>query len=500
MLEYTGMNKNSNKIFWLVFSLGIVWLLFIYIRFPKSAWAEGLLEAWYSSKGLVFYKDFTSRYFPILYMMMIPLHKIFGFSQTTTIILAPINSLLVFVLLAFVSSRWLKNWYKIIPLIFFLIWNPILSENHFTTPSFHALVNFIAFASWLAWLKKPSHLVSLFIGLFLSLSVMSMQIEIVYALLIFISLFLSSSKDSKSIQRLLITFFAFVTPGVFVVIWFMFKGAFGDFYYWTVSYYLFGYPFATSGREQGVILTFIAVFSPFILFLWSLVMHRIKTIKLSQKIMLILIVTVHPILYLYAIFHPLRFQMALPIYAYIFGFSVQTVLATKIKFNKFRLISPLLISIIIVLNTVGFLYYALPAYRKNLDLSSKYKIITEIDENDPMFDAVQWVKENTSEDSKLFVMADPMFYFESNRLPAHPLGTMNQPFVYEPLDKFKETIKLRPPDYWVIDERLVNQRFKEFGYEQTTVFFNKLLECEEVVARIEYITIRKHNPQKQFCF
>ena len=110
--------KEKSLIF--IIFLGIVWEIYVFIRFPKQAWVEGLLEAWYAYKGLVFYKDFTTTYLPFLHLTMMPFHVIFGFTQTPTLVLSPIVSIMTFLTIIIFSWRFLSGWYKYIPPLFFL--------------------------------------------------------------------------------------------------------------------------------------------------------------------------------------------------------------------------------------------------------------------------------------------------------------------------------------------------------------------------------------------
>ena len=488
------MADKWNKYFRITIYLGIIIQILVFLVFPKQAWVEGLLEAWYTSKGLIFYKDFTNQYFPILQMLMVPLHEVFGYNQYSTLFLAPINSLLIFGLLAWGSNKYLKSWVKTIPLIFFLIWNPIVSESHYVTPSFHALLTIIAFFLWIDWLNKPKKILGLFLGLVLGVEIMAMQMTLPFTLLVLLSMFVKSIKERK-FNAFVYSVIGYIIPAIFIFIWFYFKNGLYDLYDHNIGYYLGRYPYASMGRDISNILIFAAIFSPVALY----VKHIIKSgIDVWQKIISVLAVASLPVTYWLAIFHISRFQMGLPVYAFIFGLGLNCLVAPNKKFKDIGI--RLLFILILAINILAFIYSAIPIYKKNILFKQKIQLLTEVYSGDPMFDAVEWIKNNTPKDAKLFVIADPLFYIKTQRLPSHSSGTMNQPFVYEPLDKFKDKIKLRPPDYWVVDERLVNQRFKEFGYEHTTIFFNKLLACEELVARIEYITIRKHNPQKQFCF
>ncbi|MDO8503222.1 MAG: hypothetical protein Q7S60_00880 [bacterium] len=505
------MNKiqkfiEENKLLFGVFVLGILWEVFVFYRLPKQAWVEGLLEAWYTQKGLVFYRDFTNQYPPFLHMLMVVFHKVFGFTQTPSLLLAPLNSILVLVLLLWASLKRLSGWFRILPLVFFLFWDPVLSQNHFSTAAFHETVNFMAFILWFSWYKKPDRLTAFWIGLLSSASLFSMHISVGFVGFIFLSMLYRVFKNKKNFSAFVFASIAFLIPLVFIVLWFAWKNALYDLYWWNIAYYFSGrYPYASLGRGLTNTLTFGAVFGSAAFILRKIYLAfknsggKSKDSKELDKwglLFLFLIVSSLPISIWFAIFHPVRFQIALPIFAFVFGWGIQ-LMSNLNKEKKF--VNFLLILLVVVLNIGSFYFYMLPFYKRSFLYRQERNILSKVYKDDPMYDAVKWIRENTSEDARLFVIADPLFYLETQRLPANPRGTMNQPFTYEPLDELSAELSRKPPDYWVIDERLVNERFLQFGYPHTTLYFDKLLACEPEVAKIEYVTIREHNRNSKLC-
>lgn len=506
LLKYQALPR-STKFFICAVLFGILLELFVFYRLPKQAWTEALLEAWYTYNGLIFYKDFTNQYFPFLHMLMVPYHILFGFTQTPTIILAPVNSLIVLALLSIVSYRWLSGWYRILPVVFFLFWDPILSENHYSTLGFLEFVNFSVFILWRIWFKRPSNLVAFMIGLGLSASFFSMHITVVYVFVIFLSILIKVLLERRNIWSLAYPLVGFLIPAIFILTWILNKGAWQSFYYWNVAYYFSGYyPYAGMGRGFVNTTLFVAVFSPLLFLMRLLYLNiTIKTFNMKkifgdknvlELVFMILVLFSLPITIWFAIFHPIRFQLAIPIFAFTLGFGIQSL--NKLE-KKISLTTTVIIILILATNIVSFFAYMLPKYRSGWNYSQKYNILSKVYPHDPMYTTIQWIRNNTPTDSKLFVLADPLFYIETNRLPANPRGTMSQPFVFQPLEAFAEEIRVKPPDYWVIDERLLSERFYQFGYGYIAEFFNKLLKCEPVVVKIEYITIREHNKIGKSC-
>lgn len=490
----------ENKLFFLVVFVGLIWEVIVFYKFPKEAWIDGLMQSWYMSQGLVIYKDTSSMYFPILYLLMIPFHQIFGFTQTPTLLLAPINSLLIFILLSVVSWNWLKGRFRILPLVFFLIWEPYLSANRFSSTAFLNAVTFIVFVLWWKWYQKPQKITAFLMGLFLGISLLTVQIVWLYVMVVMFSLVFKCWKERKHLNSLIITLVAFCLPITFVFLWLISHNALSDFWTRAIAYYFVasGYPYSM-GREFNNILIFVAVFSTLVLIFRKIQLQLSnfrKESNLSKSIFLALILLSFLIPFWFAIFHYSRFQSSLAICSFIFGFAVQQVFLSRKKdiiFNK------LIIGMVVFANIIGIYQVLIPKYKTNFAFPQEKTILTKIQKDDPFLEVIEWVRKNTPDGSKILAMTDSLIYLETNRLPINSHATSNLPVAYEPLDQFKQKIKNQPPDYWVVDERQW-KRFNEFGYERTVLFLQKILSCESEVAKIEYITIRKHETWRSECF
>lgn len=485
-----------DKIFILVVVLGIIWELFAFYRFPRQSWVDGLLEAWYMTKGLIIYKDFTSQYFPLLYMIMIPFHKIFGFSQVPTMYLAPLWSFSIYIILCVTCVKWLKGWQRILPIIFFLIWDPTLSENHFFTTNFHALINLVIFILWWLEYQKPKKITAILLGLFMSFSFLSSQIVIFFIGAILISLVFRSLKERerKYWQSLILTTIFFSLPSLIVFVWLYKTGALPGFYYWNFTYYFTKiYPFSAYGKSLRDILFYLSIHSPFLLLIPVII--KDKNYLKPQLIFTFFILFSLPITFLFALFYPQRFNMTMPISALFLGLGMK--LAGKQP--KKRKLTFWVLGLVILINFVTIIYAFIPQYTSYFNRPKENQILDKVKEGDVFWKAEEWVKKNTPQDARLFVTVNALFYFVTDRLPSSSRAASNLPFVYRPIEVFKTELREKPPDYWVIDERNW-QRYPNFNCQDVAEFLTKVLNCEPVVARFDYITIRKHVGGSSFCF
>lgn len=505
------MKKNKKFLFrflFFVFLLGL-WLLYAFYKFPRQSWVDGLLESWFLSKGLVMYRDFTNQYFPLLFMLLVPFHKIFGFSQMPTVYLAPVTSIFTLCVLAYFSYKYIKGWVKVIPPLFFAFWDPILLENHFTTAAFHSIVNLLIFVSWYVWYDKPTRFKVVVLGFLLSISLLSMQIVILYVLVVICAVLYRTLTDKKNlgINHFLLFLTGFFIPCLFILLWLKLTGAWSGFWYWNVSYYFSGtYPFLSMGKSSRDFRMFIGIFSPLIISLFICIENlfkyfqgRFNNIKSRIQIKdfwVFLISLILPATFLFAVFHPSRFYMAMSQTAFVFGISLSSI---KERSNTKRYYLLTLLGLIIFLNTFTFIKDLIPIYERYFNYPRKYQMLDKIVENDPIYPAINWIKGNTPENSKLFVTESSLFYFASQRFPSSSRATMSLPMLFRPLSSFREEIIAKPPDYWVIDERNWT-RFINFGYKDVSDYIKKIVSCGKVVARFDYITIVKHAADNVSCF
>lgn len=488
---------SSTFVLLFVFILGVIWEIIVFIKFPQQAWVGGLLDSWFVSKGLSFYKDFIGGYTPFLHILMLPLHQLFGFKQEVTIVLSPITSLITMSLILVASLKLLKKWFRIIPIVFFVVWDPYLNENHFTTSAFLGLITSVIFVLWIFWIKNYNKILVFFVGLACGIGIFTMQILTPFVVIIFISILLQSI-NKKDFNQLTLACFGVLIVALPILIWLFKDEIFNYFYYWTIQYQFTAYPRASFGKSLNDVLVFLGIHTPIIFLLVTLI-RCMKDKKFDQEsffiLMFVLLLLALTVPIWFAIFHPSRFQMSLPLLALALGFGVMKLSTYK---NSLRPIIFVILTIFILLNSLAFNHSVLPRYIKNFNYPQDKKVLTKLYVDDPMYEAVKWVKNNTPFDAKIYVIGDALFYFESQRIPANFRGNTHSPVVYEPFDAFVSEIKSKPPDYWVIDERQW-RRFDEFGYGWMVPLFEELLACQKVEAHFDYWTVRKQSGVDNTC-
>jgi hypothetical protein len=441
---------------------------------PKQAFMQAFWEAWFVDKGLYFYKDFGSNYFPFLRMLLVPYHQLLGFNQWPTIVLSPINTIATLVILYWASRKWLMGKFQFIPIAFFSLWNYFLGQNHFVTTTFLGTTVLTTIILWLNFWEKPSKKSAFLTAFFASASLMSMQIVAPFSLLVLTSIYLRGYFIWGS--------FGFFLPISYVLFLVFKNNIFVDFYKWTFPYHLDQYPYKKLGKSPEALMVFFSIHLPLVFMGLNVLSSKKNRLK---NIILLAIICTLPAMFWFAIFHPLRFQISLPTVSLIFALGLQN----SIKVNK-RLTSLLFLSFL-SLNILSFTKYAVPKIKSNLKYNKKQPILSQLYEPDPMIETIEWIKRNTKEDDKLFALTDPILFIYSSRLPSNPRTVIPVPFTFLPLDTFEQELRFQKTDYWIIDDRLLEERFPDMGYTNVSEFFLSLLSQKHKVANIQYISIYK---------
>lgn len=444
-------------------------------------------------KGLVIYRDFASQYFPTLYLLMIPFHQLFGFTQGPTILLAPITTITTFLILAFFSFKMLRGWFKTLPLLFFIIWDPILSENHYSTTMFQNTLLLIVFGLWWSWFERPKKLFVFLIGLLLAVASTTGQIVSIFSAAIGFSILYRVIKEKTGPSNIIFFLVGFLVTYIFIFSWLLYHGALEGFLNWAIAYYFSGggYPYAM-GRGLENLLLYFTFFSPLI-FIVILAFQK-KGLQRQRIIFWLLALLAFFIPFWFAIFHPNRLLTLEGIMAISLGLSLQELLKSTKTVNLTKGISALLITML----AITFYFVMVPIYQRNFSHPLETRNRTATYPSDPMYEINKWVINNTPKDAKLFATTDSIIYLETDRLMANPRAATNLPVFYRAINTAALELKNNPPDYWVIDERQW-KRFEDMGFPEASRVLQEILLCEPVVFQVEYVTIRKHEAGKDLC-
>ncbi len=473
-----------------IFIISIFWQVFTFLAFPKQAFVQALLESWYVSKGLIFQKDSPATYLPFLRMIMIPYHQIVGFSQLSTILLAPISSFFVLYCLFVVSNRWLTGKRRYLPILFYSIWSSSVGQNLFAFTAFEGVVLLLGWIFWIEWLKNPKKILAFMSGLFIGMGLFAAQMNLFFALIVWLSLFFNKKPLRAKVISALAFGLGISIPGIISFIWVASQGGLSELINWTIIYYLKGYyPFSNLGKDPYVVILFFAVHSPLVIYLLS-------STQLKKKAFISLAAFSLPLVFWFAVFHPQRFAISLPIYSLLLGMGAESL---KTNTPKKLILSKIIIIFVVLLNILAIAVYFVPRYYRYIIKPQPNMVTSALNPADPMAKAVEWIKKQTPETSKILVMGDALFYFEAQRLPANPRAALaSEPFTYLPFEEFVNSIKTKVPDYWVSDMRLFD-RYPSYGFPTLGENFKKIIACQTILVQFDYWTISQNNSLTNTC-
>lgn len=430
--------------------------MIVFLKLPHVVWTPSFMGTWFTSKGLIYYRDFIQTHFPLSHLVVYPLLKLFNWNLE----IEPIFSFLILILtLIFIylinkSISSSNKGFWISGIFFSTLYWYFSTWVQYSQEALTGLVLTIIFLLLIkTYLNKVITLRNFFLmGLLLSLAELSGQIAspIVFVFIISILFMLKTKLSDK--KRLTKNIFIFalgvLLPIIVVCTYFLIKGVFGDFYYWNIPYYLI-YSKLSQARPGALPIKDIMLFYlPPLILIFSLLTSKWKIDYFPKKILLILCISTIPSV-IFSVFHPHHFLFGLPL------ISLSWVYILRGVKNK-RLNNIFLLSAIFV---TGYLLYSkYPWYKDKLKFGSPTINLSKVTENDTQLGTIAWLNENSTQLDRIIVVGDPVLYYRADRLPANKYFSV-LPWHYLPIDKTANEFKQKKPTFWIIDnlykERLI---------------------------------------------
>lgn len=484
----------------MIILVSILWHALLLFRIDRFVWADGILEPWFVTKGLMFEKDFYSTYLPLPKILMIPINILTNWNMATTVIIGFLLVVACLYLIHKFSFEITNNKLAAnLSVVFFSVWYMfILKQN---TMDINLLLGFLitsTFYVFVKWLKNSTKKKVFLMGILGFSAVFTIQHSIIDIGIIFLSAALYIYINKKNLKfslfgllfPILLSFIVVAGP---ILIWFYLRGALSDLYFWAVDYYLrdTGYPFTRLGFSASDVTLIIMFSLPFALLTFQILINifeknKKKMLSLWIPTTLWVILLASFIYALFAIFHPRRLMFILPLNSIAISYIYSQFLKNKNTIYKYTF----------VLCSVVFLIYFLrdmvPWFTQKIISGTKVDYYNVSYPHDPEYKAILWIKTYTKPNDTLFVLAgNNLNFFEADRLPANN-RTYPIPWVYEPFDELKYLLKNKPAKYWIVDERLV-QRFVSWGYPHIVEYINTLLKTDykEVARYDEWMVVYK---------
>ena len=433
-----------------VFSLAVLFLfnLTVCLKLPHLLWTPSFMGTWFTSKGLIYYRDFIQTHFPLSHFIVYPFLKLFNWNLEVEPFFSFVILLLTLIFIYFIKKSitlsnkgfWISGIFLSTLFWYFSTWVQYSQE---------ALIGLILTLVFLlltrAYSSKtisPKNL--FFMGILLSFAELSGQIVspvvIVFIISILIMLKIKSSDQQRLIKNMFIFGLGIFFPIMIMGTYFLTKGVLADSYYWNVPYYLI-YSKLSQARPGFLPTKDIVLFYlPPLILIFSLLTTKRKTDDFPKIVLLLLCIFTIPSV-IFSVFHPHHFLFGLPI------ISLSWVYILRDTKNK-RLNNIFLLSAIFV---TGYLLYSkYPWYKDKLKFGLPTINLSKVTKNDTQLETIAWLNKNSTQSDRIIVVGDPILYYRADRLPANKYVSV-LPWHYLPIDKTANEFKINKPKFWVID-------------------------------------------------
>lgn len=424
--------------------LSIMSLILLFLFMPHTIELTGTLETWFPYKGLTLYKDISMFHFPLGRFILFPLHLWSNWNLELDPFLGLFIGITNLVLIYYFTRKYHSYKAACIALVFFgLFYYFFATAILYYHELLVGLLLTIALILFFYILDKSSKFGYFFLGFTLSLAEFSGQLATITVSTFIILTFYVTIKKARSLNTLVLFGIGLVIPFFILALYFYSKGAFYHFIYWNTIYY----STYSSFRSQLIDLSWKEIFlfySP-ILVSVLLLLNIKKRLDFQFLVYNLLALSTIPA-NIFGIFHFHHFSYSLPILAIFMGYIFDQLKKIHPKLEFFLLFSFIIASFLLIL----------PWYTSRLQKNISFKITNDIYKEDPMYDAVIWVRKNTKSNDRLMVIGDPLFYMRADRLPsARPAKSI--PYSWEPLDQISAEIRATPADYWIVDTNSIKR-------------------------------------------
>ncbi len=448
--------------------ISIFLLSFLFVFNKHFVELTGTLETWFPYKGIVLYKDIATFHFPLGRYILMPFHLLSNWNLEIDPFLGLAVGITNLIVIYTFGRRYLSRIAINCSLLFFSLfyWYFATGILFFHEQLIGLLLSVVLILYWEIFEKRSITFKKIFwIGILLSIAELSGQLATLtigcFAFLILFTIWKYKSKY-KLIRYFL---YGLILPLLLLIIHFASSNALIEFIYWNTVYYFVYTGSASSSLGELPWREITAFFIPLIIIVFSMVGNYFSKTKIPSKTLHIILLVASTIPFtIFSIFHLHHFNYALGILSIAAGLSLDSIAKKK---------HPIWVIII-------FLFLSVPIFQWYSErlVAPNFRIANDVYPNDPMYDTVEWVKNNTNQTSGIMVVGDPLFYMRSNRLPVTRVSK-GIPYSWEPIEKTSIEINSSiQADYWIIDTIAI-RRLIDVSKKQAMVdFINDKLSSE----------------------
>lgn len=436
----------------LLLGLGVIWTTFNVYFLPFAVWTLGLTLPWFILNNVIPYRDFSWVRTPLSLFLLSFWYQIFGVNQNSYQLFIYIV-LVIMAVFFFFLVRYLLPKVYIFAYLFYLIFIFSLFLNTEVGEVVLGFLYLVLFASMFIHLKfkKTKWLfVSGFLAGIMYL-VKQNSVLIVPAIISILTLDVFMGKESFNIwlRRSGIFFLGLLMPISFILLYFYYNNALGEYIYYTI-FFLFG-PYVQDmnsfNHGDGILIAiaFVSLSVPFVLF-W-----KKNNISITVTVLLISLMFIS----LFSLFPTFLSYRAFPSFGLvciIAGYNFDLLRKNKEKsllnkgFRNLIVIFSFLVFLVFSYRFVGYYY----DFIKQNNITTGQSI-TDYGENE--YKVAQWIRENTLHNERIIVYSNQIIYLLADRLPKNKYIDPF-PWALRPYDKTSAVFFNNPPKIFVYDSSL----------------------------------------------
>ena len=251
------MKKNSSLRFRLPEFWGLLAGLSVHLAYLFRTtfvdWPEMLLYPWFASQGLVYYRDVSVPFPPLINYFLSASYGILGFSPESERIIAYIlvllTDILIYWIVRTVTQNRLAAWGS---LCFFVFWHPIFYGNSLWHETVIAPVMLGTLFAVLRYIRVQDNRSVMMLALFVT-ALSLMKQTVVWPLIAVAGyLFFSSQKKSSVLRHGAIALCTMAAAHLLVLGWYAFRGAGNEYLFWV---YKFPLSLGSISSQYGIPVT-----------------------------------------------------------------------------------------------------------------------------------------------------------------------------------------------------------------------------------------------------
>ena len=368
----TIIQKNSNLIFLFI---SMFWIIFVFLGKRHFIETGNTIDNWFFSKGLVFYRDFESWYFPLGRFIMQPLHLLTNWDlryDPIVGLLLGIGSLLII----YRVSLTIKNTFSTgVSLVYFSVfyWFSATGVAYYH----EQLICFLLSLTLLQLLKilalkskKIKNTSILILGLLIGTTEMAGQVASItlFVITVIILIFIIYKFTNEVFRKIGYLLVGIGLPFVPLILYVIQKNAFPDFFYSNFTYYFSSYSKYESTSFLSLPKTIGIYYLPLGVLIFFVLLYLFRHIKPNKYELVFILLGISTIPFLiYGVFHFHHLTNTLPVVALLSGL-ISKKLSSSLKGGKTFIFTVLLVFIILISQSI------LPWYFNNLRFPTNWEI------------------------------------------------------------------------------------------------------------------------------